>query len=554
MSIPVQFKHGEILEGTDPITLIGANGAGKSRLGAWLVGQFGYDRVSAQRSLSLANIPMQTPEDAKSQKDQQIANWRMNVSDAAGDLQALITDLKSEDVQSATRYRQRGKDTAGNAGLPEETKLDVLVRLWGLVFPGRELDLSGYMPKARWAGQTRTTDFYSTATMSDGERSAFYHIARILQANPGVVVIDEPEIHFHRMLARRFWDLVESQRSDCRFIYITHDLNFALSRRGRVGIVRGPQEVDLLDDCADIPSDLFESILGAASLSVVAERLVFCEGTAEKSVDVAIYGNWFRAPRTAVVPVGGCEFVRRTFATFGDSPIIRNANAVAIVERDYWPDNYLSRLAEEGLHVLPTHEVEGLLASRCVAAAIANYLVIKDFDQRYSSFETKVRAHFTGVAFNKVVLERSKREVDIRLLGLANKATPQADAEGTRNNLIAAVNLSAAVPDVGTLYDEHAQIVSVARAGSSEDMLRVFPGKVLLNLLVGELGITSERYIELIFEALGQPDVAGKVHLEMLRVSLVDALRLHLPPREPGTVITDFDQRPETERPSLLTG
>lgn len=550
MSIPIQLKQGEFLEGTDPITLVGANGAGKSRLGAWLVGQFGYDRVSAQRSLSLANIPMQTPADAKAQKDQQIANWRTNVSDAAGDLQALITDLKSDDVQSATRYRQRGKETAGNAGVPEETKLDVLVRLWGLVFPGRELDLSEYTPKARWVGQTRTTDYYSTATMSDGERSAFYHIARILQANPGVVVIDEPEIHFHPMLARRFWDLVESQRSDCRFVYITHDLNFALSRRGRVGIVRGPQEVDLLDESADIPSDLFESILGAASLSVVAERIVFCEGTAEKSIDVAIYGNWFRAPGTAVVPVGGCETVRRTFATFGDSPIIRNANAVAIVERDYWPDSYLTRLTKEGLHVLPTHEVEGLLASRCVAAAIANHLAINDFDQRYGLFETKVRTRFTGVTYNKVVLERSKRDVDIRLLGLANKATPQADAEGTRENLIAAVNLTTAVPDVGKLYDDHAQVVSDARAGTAEDMLRVFPGKELLNLLVGELGITSERYIELVFEALGQPDVGGKVNLEMLRVALVVALSPHLPPREPVKAITDPTENPSTEMAS----
>jgi len=531
MSIPIQLKHDEIIEGTDPITLVGANGAGKSRFGAWLVGTFGYDRVSAQRSLSLSDIPMQTPENAKAQKDQQIASWRTNVSDAASDLQALITDLKSDDVQSATRYRQLAKDMAGNAGLPEETKLDVLVRLWGLVFPGRELDLSGYQPKARWSGQNRTTDYYSTATMSDGERSAFYHIARILQANPGAVIIDEPEIHFHPMLARRFWDLVESQRSDCRFIYITHDLNFALSRRGRVGIVRGPREVDLLDENADIPSDLFESILGAASLSVVAERLVFCEGTAEKSVDVAIYGSWFRAPGTAVVPVGGCETVRRTFATFGDSPIIRNANAVAIVERDYWPDDYLASLSAEGLHVLPTHEVEGLLAMRPVAAAVSDHLAINDFDRRYNSFEAKVRSRFVGVVFNKVVLERSKRDVDIRLLGLANKATPHPDAAGTRNGFIAAIDLAAAIPDVGKLYDDHERLVSAALAGTSDDMLRIFPGKDLLNLLVGELGITSERYIELVFEALGQPDINGKTNLESLRRDLVTCLAAHLPPR-----------------------
>lgn len=133
---------------------------------------------------------------------------------------------------------------------------------------------------------------------------------------------------------------------------------------------------------------------------------------------------------------------------------------------------------------------------------------------------------------------------------MANKATPQADAEGTRENLIAAVNLTTAVPDVGKLYDDHAQVVSDARAGTAEDMLRVFPGKELLNLLVGELGITSERYIELVFEALGQPDVGGKVNLEMLRVALVVALSPHLPPREPVKAITDPTENPSTEMAS----
>ena len=106
------------------------------------------------------------------------------------------------------------------------------------------------------------------------------------------------------------------------------------------------------------------------------------------------------------------------------------------------------------------------------------------------------------------------------------------DTNGTRNNLIAAVNLLAAVPDVGQVYDDHEGVVSAALAGSAEDMLRVFPGKDLLNVLVGAFGITSERYIELVFEALGQPDVGGKEHLETLRIALVAALRPHLPPRE----------------------
>lgn len=532
MSIPVQFKHGEFIQGIEPITLVGANGAGKTRLGAFLVGQFGYDRVSAQRNLTLTTIAMQTPEQARQTSESQVSSFRHNLTDPVNDLPAIMSDLKAQDVQSASDFRRRAIETGGNAGVPEETSLDVLARLWTVIFPGREIDLSGYEPRVRWKAAGRETDFYSTAGMSDGERSAFYHIARLLKATPGPVVIDEPEIHFHAMLARRFWDLIEAQRPDCRFIYITHDLNFALSRRGRVGIVRGPTEVDLLDEGQHIPAELFESILGAASLSVVADRIAFCEGTAEKSLDISIYGAWFRAPGTAVVPVGSCETVRRTFATFRDTSIIQNATPVALVERDYWPDDYLHRLSQEGLHVLPAHEVEGLLCLREVAEAVATHLGIGDFDGHYRAFQQKMRRHFTGIAFNKVVLERSKRDVDVRLLGLANRAAPNPDRNSTRANFTAAVDLTSAVPEAGQLYDEHERLAATALAGGVADMLRVFPGKECLTLLTQELGFTKERYVDLILEALSQPDSGGKSHLEGLRAAVAAALAPHLPPRE----------------------
>lgn len=518
--------------GTDPITLLGANGSGKTRFGAYLVSQFGYDRVSAQRMVSLGDIPMQTPEEAKRQSQQSVAQWRTNVSDPADDLRAIMTDLKAEEVQSAADYRQRAIAQNGNAGIPEETNLDVLKRLWGLVFPGRELDLGGYSLRARWHGGGRQSEYYSTSAMSDGERSAFYHIARLLKAEPGPVIIDEPEIHFHPMLARRFWDLVEAQRPDCRFIYITHDLGFALSRRGRIGIVRGPQEVELLDEGADIPPDLFESILGAASLSVVASRIAFCEGSTEKSLDIAIYGAWFRAPGTAVVPVGSCETVRRTFATFSDAKIIRNANPIAIVERDFWPDSYISRLQSEGMYILPTNEIEGLLALPSVAAAVADHLGMSDFQHRYATFENALRSHFIGFAFNKVVLERAKRDVDVRLSGLVNRAIPNADLSLTRSNFIAVVDLTAAVPDPSQLFDEHATIASDALSQGAIEILKVFPGKTCLTKLLEVFGVSKDRYVELIFEALGQPDVGGKKNLEDLRAALVSALSPYLPSRE----------------------
>jgi ABC-type cobalamin/Fe3+-siderophores transport system ATPase subunit len=67
--------------------------------------------------------------------------------------------------------------------------------------------------------------------MSDGERSILYVAARVLTGEEPVILVDEPELHMHSRLSVQFWDEAGKLRSDCRFVYVTHDLNFALSRR-----------------------------------------------------------------------------------------------------------------------------------------------------------------------------------------------------------------------------------------------------------------------------------------------------------------------------------
>src|SRR5688500_17911129 len=46
------------------------------------------------------------------------------------------------------------------------------------------------------------------------------------------------ELHLHRALQAPLWDEIEAERADCLFVYLTHDLDFAASRRSeerRVG-------------------------------------------------------------------------------------------------------------------------------------------------------------------------------------------------------------------------------------------------------------------------------------------------------------------------------
>jgi hypothetical protein len=105
----------------------------------------------------------------------------------------------------------------------------------------------------------------------------------------------------------------------------------------------------------------------------MAKQIVFCEGKPTGSIDHPFYSAWFRSDESAVAPVGGCEQVRRTVSTLKDSPVLSNVTVLGIVDRDYWPNDYLNKLAEEGLFVLPFHELEALCVKN-VASAIGSHL------------------------------------------------------------------------------------------------------------------------------------------------------------------------------------
>lgn len=531
-SIPIQLPNGIVLEGTAPLVLIGPNGAGKTRFGTNLVNQFNYDRVPALRSLSFGhNISYLRNDEAKQQADNQINQNRANPWQLSNDVDAILAEIKADDAQYAVDYRNT-VSSQGYTGPPELTKLQRLIRIWGSIFPGRELDLSTYAPMASWNHADRSTGKYGANQMSDGERSALYLIGRVLRSAPGVVIIDEPEVHFHPLLARAFWDTMEVERADCRFVYITHDLPFALSRgRARIGIVRSETEVELVPENAPIPPEIYESILGAASLSVVAKRIVFCEGKFDRSIDVHVYGAWFQAPESVIVPVGSCSEVQQAVAVFKANPLIANAVPLGLVERDYWPVSHLDKLTADGLSVLPAHEIEGLLCLPGVAEAVATHLAAPEFAATYQKFEQEIRQYFHGVRLNKLALERAKRDVDCRLVGLANSANPSPDAAQTRLNFTQTVDLGRAVADVGALFDEHLSLATTALAGPFLEFLKIFPGKDCLAVLCRNLGVTKEAYLNLIVRALTQPDSGGDPALEALRSALVTALRPHLPSR-----------------------
>src|SRR5581483_3255720 len=128
--------------------------------------------------------------------------------------------------------------------------------------------------------------------------------------------------------------------------------------------------VELLPNAATLPSDLVAQVFGAASFSVTASRLIFCEGDSA-SFDVEILSAWHDCPRTAVVAAGGCKAVRECVSVFRAGKVTGGLEAFGYVDRDGIPDSSLN--ADPNVKAHAVYEIEGLLCIEAVFKALAEY-------------------------------------------------------------------------------------------------------------------------------------------------------------------------------------
>ena len=109
--------------------------------------------------------------------------------------------------------------------------IDTIKKIWKIVFSHREIDIKEGKVIASLL-KDGNTSHYKGRDMSDGERVALYLIAQSLCVPKDMtIIIDEPEIHLHRSIMNNLWEAIEKERTDCLFIYITHDTQFAANHR-----------------------------------------------------------------------------------------------------------------------------------------------------------------------------------------------------------------------------------------------------------------------------------------------------------------------------------
>lgn len=527
-SIPLKINGEEPLEGVHPVVVIGPNGSGKTRYGVRLADLNKAELIGALRQIALSpTVAVYSAQQSETNLRNVLRRRRSRPWELSSEIEHLFAKLLVEDYAAAVRYREQS--SASGSATPEQTKLMTISSLWNRLFPGREISFAGNTPKVLSTLLAEPAE-YPAQEMSDGERVALYLAGRVLDSEAQIIIVDEPEVHFHNRLAVQFWDELERLKPGCRFVYITHSLPFALSREGAEFLVVRPNatpEVVCIED--GFPSDLAESVLSAASFSIHATRIVFCEGARGRSVDEALYSAWFSGRDTVVIPVGGSGELLRCTRAFGRPELVTGVTSVGIIDRDCWPDQYISSLPDT-VHPLPVHEVENLLCLRGVFNAVAHHHAIpeEEVSSRYAAFLQGARGLFRGSLLSKQISERFRTRCEHEFKSVVRGVEVGDDLTTVQAAHVAALSPARWPIDPEALFSDQRQLVEHAVSASEEEFLRVLPGKAFWKHAAEELGLHAQAYLGLVCGALrGEEPLRSSA----LGQQLEECLTNYLPPR-----------------------
>lgn len=350
---------------TNNVVAIGANGSGKTTLSNKFKTYLQNNGVviSAQRVLLVPNIqsitnPQKTGTDLKQYQQIDKTNKDPNAFNyLKSEFEIVLKNLLSENNLISNNYRKKStieNDLGNPISKPPTSNLDKTFEIWNSLIEHRKIDCNDGMNITL---EFKSVNQYSIIQMSDGEKVMLFLIAQVLQAPiNGFIIIDEPEMYLHKTILKKLWDILEIERPDCLFIYLTHDLDFATSRTTSKKIwiksftYPDSWEIENIPD-NDIPETLLFELLGSR------KNILFCEGE-KGSIDEKIYNILF--PHYTITPVGNCFQVINHTKAFNKIPNV-NIKSVGIIDSDYHTSERIKSIQKESIYSYKVTEPENLL-------------------------------------------------------------------------------------------------------------------------------------------------------------------------------------------------
>jgi hypothetical protein len=496
----------------ESMVVVGANGSGKTRFGSQIEERYFQTthRISAQKSLSMpSRVGTKSRDNAmceflyggwneRNPEYYRTTGWRagrwgekLNTF-LLNDYEKLMVLLHTEEFEEALDYKE------GRNGKPT-TKLDRVQSIWEQALPHRKLIKRAGIIDAYPTNAPQNV--YNASELSDGERVMFYLIGEVLCVpENSIIIIDEPEMHIHKSKIKLLFDLIEKERPDCAFIYLTHDIDFAFSRQSAIKVWTKSYEgnnvwdYELLDSSMPIPEQLYLEILGSRN------DVLFIEGESS-SIDYEIYGQVY--PENTIKPLGSCDKVIQTVKSFNEQNDFHNIKSFGIIDRDRRKEDDIVRLNKKDIWVLDVAEAENLLLLEPIVKAVSNHMG-KNPDDIFHQVKGNILGFFGNQLENQILIHFS--EVLRREMINASKIEKKEIAE-----VITEVDASYNSIDKQKIFDSiRTDFEGLLNASDYEGILRVFN---LKNALIPESKVceltgikNKEFYRQLVISLLKRKD------------------------------------------------
>lgn len=421
---PRQGKPGLVLpETARQILIIGANGAGKSRFAGKMLSLpdvdpgrvFPLSPLAALYGAFDGNAPAGSIDALYADTVLRSPLFTSNASPTppASQSERLLALMIHEEVVNLLRFKVEGGSESGKS-LPD-TNLDKVLDLWREMFPDNGV--------LRRGGELLFTNLYggerSQLKLSPGERLVLYYFGAVLYApDHAFVAVESPELFLHPSTLRRVWDRVEALRPDCRFVYVTHDLDFASTRTAATTVwVRGwsPEtdtyDYDLLPPDSQLSEELYMTILGSR------RPVMFIEGDDTRSIDAKLYPLIFTD--YTVKALGSCDRVIESTRVFNSLSGFHHLDSCGIVDRDRRLAQEVEYLRRKRVMVPDVAEIENLLMLEEVVRTVAS-AHRRDETKAFSKVKAAVVALFRSEVRQQALLHtrhRVKRTVEHRIDG-----------------------------------------------------------------------------------------------------------------------------------------
>lgn len=408
------------------IVMIGANGSGKSTFARTLKGKIDNNItiIPAQHLLvvnKFDTIPIKENLIEKVNKYQQgnkLGSDDNIVSLLSQDFEDLIKALLIEKVAVSLEYYDADKKRI--------SVLNKVIDIWNeLLIHRKIINPTNYSLKVETRDNKKTYDFNF---LSDGEKAIFYYIAHVLLAKKeSYIIIDEPENHINLSICNKLWNRLESERKDCKFIYLTHNIDFAISRNdatliwNQEFIPPSRWKFEIIENDFNLPDKLLMELLGSRN------DIIFCEGNDKTSYDYKLYTILF--PEYTVIPAGGHLNVINYCKAYNSKNQILKNNAIGIIDGDCHEESQINSWKKDGIYTLKINEIENLLCDNLILESVKSTFILEDEQidkfkkivlKRLESSKEKQATWYVKTTINNMIKNNFLKE-DEKIVNLKNE-------------------------------------------------------------------------------------------------------------------------------------